>query len=242
MAPAQRQIFEMPRQGPPGDLGDILDTRRNLMGIVRGGGTEGTAALRAVEAIDQHLDPRLVTTVKDLDKNYAIAQRAKEVERIMTDAKAAAASSRYVPREGTQLRRAAAPFLKQETKFVSPEVQAAAREAATAGPLGRSLQLLSIPDPSRGYLNVLANLTAAPFSLAHPMTAITQAGVAGAGYLSGKAYDALMRYRAAQLSNAIRNEAPLSMAQPGWRPISLPPSRFGTLAPAAVPLVENYWQ
>lgn len=197
-----------------GDLGDLLDTRRNLMGIVREGGTEGNAALRAVQAVDQHLGPDLTKMAKDLDKNWAITKGAQEVEAKIANAIREAETSGSGGNIGNKIRQALRPMLKDDR--ISPEVRQAIEDAVRPGSTVNLLRPLSIFDPTTHKLSAFGEAFAAlhsfnPAGLALPV----------AGYAARKMYDRIIKNRAAQVSAAMRSEAPASLAQPGFRPAGL---------------------
>jgi hypothetical protein len=217
----------------------LVDIRERLGKIGRESyGTERAAAFAARDIVNEELDALLPGASERLataDKNYAIGSRVAEVEQAMRNARTLAEASRYVPREGTQLRRQSLPFLKEEAKFVSPEVREAARRAARAGSFGRLAQSISVFDPSRGAIGMWGHGFSA---LANPAGIPWQLGAGIAGYGAGRLYDRLMRGRMGALSETIRGEAPASLAA-GYVPGGLVPRAAPTITPT---LALPVWQ
>jgi len=247
-APAvYKEIEDMRTPAAQGDLGDVVDTRKNLMEMVRGtrrdatgnlipklSGDERTAALRAVEAIDDHLDPVLVSQMKELDKNWAIGSRAGTYEARIADAIEKAQGRGSGGNVGNLIRQAVEPLTLSKTKYFSPEFLAAAQDVTRPGMTAQALRSLSIFDPTRHKLMGGAmGLMALPGHIASGgTTLIPHVALGLGGYGARTMYDRMLRNRAAAVLEAIRAEAPASLAA-GYIPGGLAPLAAPTVTPLA---------
>ena len=234
------EALKTPRIG--GDLGDLLETRQNLRALVREGGNEGTAALKAVEAIDDHLGEPLSNIVKNLDQNWAIMRGSQEVETAIRNAIKEAGTSGSGGNVGNKIKQALRPMLKNEK--LSPEVRTAIERAVNTNTLQNLMRAIAIFDPTTHKLGLMGTVLAS--SPAHWMTggvaALPHAALAGGGFAARAFYDRMMRNRAAAVTEAMRRESPLSMAQPGFGPGRLVQRQQPLLPSPSIPLLPDYRQ
>jgi len=217
------------------DATDLVNLREKVSELGRNSeGNERAAAYLLRNKLDGVIDqykPGISERLKWADQNYAIANKAEKFEDDIKRAQIAARGSPYGAREGTALRKLTKPMLDPQAQFVSPGERAAAENLSSPGAGGRTLQTLSMGDPSRrGFINTML----LPFSFSNPISAAAHVGTMTTGYGAGKAYDALMRSRAAELSRAIRREAPATLAQSGYQPPQMVPGQ-SWLASAGIP-------
>lgn len=202
------------------DLGGLYEIRERLGEIKRGApGREGEAARIAINHLDAetaNLHPgNLTAALHAADKNYAIASDVAKLEQRVKDAQMGNTQSGGRI-EGNRIRAAVMPMLKRGGAerlegLGEGNVAAAAQRVTNPGMLARGLQIGGAFDPTHSNLALLGHglgylmsphaLAAAPF-----------------GFGARAGYDALMRARAAAVSQALRAHAPASMAQPRIAP------------------------
>lgn len=241
---AYAAIKDIAKPGSRGDLGDLLESRKQLARIAREGeGEDVAAAAMARDRLDAILDkpyPGLVNQLKAADKNYAIAMNAGKVEQKVKDAIRQAEDSGTGGNVGNKIRQAVAPMLeKGRDEYMSPQVRAAIENVTRPGMAVNALRPLAAFDPTHSKLGMYGAAIQAPGILANPLLASVPAG----GYAARAMYDRILRNRAAQISEAMRAEAPATMAQQGYQPsgvIALP--RLSVPSPTTGILSLNGYQ
>jgi hypothetical protein len=220
------------------DMGDLIDSWRNLRDIAKMGGEEGAAAKMGKNALEVAIDqqnPGLVQSLKDLDKNWAIAKTVQEREQLLKDAITAGASSG--PSAGKRIQQAFAPLLKKgRDEFMSPEVKASVEDVVKPGIGIQALRAAEKLDPrslTGAALQTAAGIKTGGLSL------LTAPALMAAGTGARAMQDRIMQNRARTMLDTMRAEAPANMAQPGYQAggnIGLAP------LPAPFPLVPamNY--
>lgn len=209
IAPETNKIIE--RAAKAKNLGELVKLRKELGELVRGGGEEGAAATMARGALEDALGPQISGIARMADRDFAIASRSEKIENKIQNAKSRAG----IPGrqgEGDAIRRAVEPLTLAEAKFVSPEVLAAAKNATHPGVGINALRALSVFDPMSKVGAALGS-----YRMLNPLTYV--------GWPARALYDSAMRRRGTAVSEALRAEAPATLAQPGYRPggiISMP--------------------
>jgi len=212
------------------DLGDLIDSRRELTRIIREeGGPDIAAAAMALKRLDPILDqfsPGISTKLREADKNYAIAKKSAGIELRI---KEAVEKQRDQTLAGNRIKKAVEPLLeKGQSERMSDPVRRAIERAARPGMAVNMLRPFAAFDPtSRALGPMLSGLA----GLAHPGALAAMPVGMGARAM----YDRILKNRAGGISPAIRAEAPASMAQPGYSAggnVGMPSIRV-PVAPAA---------
>ena len=212
------------------DLGDLIDSRRELTRIIREErGPDVAAAAMALKRLDPILDQLAAgtsTALREADKNYAIAKKVAGIELRI---KEAVEKQRDQTLAGNRIKKAVEPLLeKGQSERMSDPVRRAIERAARPGMAVNMLRPFAAFDPtSRALGPMLSGLA----GLAHPGALAAMPVGMGARAM----YDRILKNRAAGISPTIRAEAPASMAQPGYRAggnVGMPSMRV-PVAPAA---------
>jgi len=206
------------------DLGDLIDSRRELTRIIREeSGPDVAAAGMALKKLDpvlDHFSPGTSKALREADINYAIAKKSADIE---SKIQKAIDKQRDQTLAGNRIKKTVEPLLeKKGAERMSPEVRAAIERAARPGMAVNMLRPFAAFDPTSRALGPMLSGMA---GFAHP--AALAAMPVGMG--ARVAYDRILKNRAAGISPAMRAEAPATLAQPGYsaggtvgRP-SLPP-------------------
>lgn len=220
---AWKQIDEIEKAR---DVGDLIDIRRNLVELTRGGGQDVAAAAAALNRLDPQIDrflPGTTASLRAADKSYAKAHQVGDVE---TAVKAIADTQMPSVSEATRLQRAFRPLLdKGRDKYMSPEARAAVKAVAKPGMSVGLLRTLGAFDP-RSIWGATALGAASVPTMGKAML------LAPAAMVARTARERIMANRAQRAIEALRADAPVNVMQPGYRSpatVALPP-------PAASPL------
>jgi len=193
------------------DLGDLIDSRRELTRIIREeSGPDIAAAGMALKKLDPVIDyfsPGTSKALREADINYAIAKRSADIE---AKIQKAIDKERDQTLAGNRIKKTVEPLLeKKGAERMSPDVRAAIERAARPGMAVNMLRPFAAFDPtSRALGPMLSGLA----GFAHP-GALAAMPV---GMAARQAYDRILKSRAAGISPAIRAEAPATLAQPGY--------------------------
>lgn len=214
---AWKQIDELEKAR---DVGDLIDIRRNLVELTRGGGQDVAAAAAALNRLDPQIDfflPGTTAKLRAADKSYAKAHQVADIE---TTVKAIGDTQMPSVSEATRLQRAFRPLLdKGRDKYMSPEARSAVKAVAKPGMGVGMLRTLGAFDP-RGIWGATA-LGAASVPTMGKAMLLAPAAMAARG-----ARERIMANRAQRAIEALRADAPVNMMQPGYRPpsmVALPP-------------------
>lgn len=230
---AWKQIDEIEKAR---DIGDLIDIRRNLVELTRGGGQDVAAAAAALNRLDPQIDfflPGTTAKLRAADKSYAKAHQVADVE---TAVKAIGDTQMPSVSEATRLQRAFRPLLdKGRDKYMSPEARAAVKAVAKPGMGVGMLRTLGAFDP-RGIWGATALGAASVPTMGKAML------LAPAAMAARAARERIMANRAQQAIEALRADAPVNMMQPGYRApatVALPPPAISPLSYGLAPAL-NY--
>lgn len=226
---AHTAINDIAKPASRGDLGDLVESFRELGKVARENPGDNIAAANMARdrlgGIIDAIQPGLTNTLREADKNYAIAAGSRTVQEKIAKAVEDANQAGLGGNVGNRIR--------QQFKlggdvpaWMTPEVEAAYRRVTDPGMGVNTLRNLSGFDPTQSRLGMLmgmGQLAATPFT--GGWSTIPMAAGAAARPL----YDRMMQNRAAQISQALRAEAPATLAQPGYT--SLPGGVLGQQLP-----------
>jgi hypothetical protein len=219
-----------PTVGPGGiahgeaDVGDLIDSHKILASTVReGSGEEVRAAQLALERLDQEIEkiaPGTTAKLLELDKNYAIAKQASELE---SKIKIAGQRGEIIQTNvAKKVQSAIQSELEKyrEKPYARPEVISAMEAVTKPGAALSLLRPIAGFDPTRSFMGLFANL------LVHGGGHLATGGVglplhgavAAGGFLANRLRDAIIRNRAEQVSEALRAGTPATLAQGGYLP------------------------
>jgi len=205
------------------DASDLVNARERLGQIIReGSGKDVAAASIARKIVNDALDelaPGTSSVLANADRNYAIAGRSEQFDTRVSRAELRAEQRGSGGNVGNAIRQAIEPLTMPDAKFVSPEVLTAAQNVTQPGWMVNALRPLSIFDPTRHKLSLFGQASTLPltFMAGGIFPAAGQAALGGVGYGARAMYDRILKNRAAQVTQAIRAEAPATMAQPGYQ-------------------------
>jgi hypothetical protein len=193
------------------DLGDLIDSRRELTRIIREeSGPDVAAAGMALKKLDpvlDHFSPGTSKALREADINYAIAKRSAAIEAKIQEA---LDRQRDQTLAGNRIKKTVEPLLeKGRAERMSEPVRAAITRAARPGMAVNMLRPFAAFDPTSRALGPMLSGMA---GFAHPgALAAMPVGMAARAM-----YDRILKSRAAGISPAMRAEAPATLAQPGY--------------------------
>lgn len=202
------------------DLGDLVESRAALTRIIREeSGPDVKAAKVALNNLEFAMDrqvPQISGILKTADRDLAIQYRASKLENAISDAVEKQGNRGTGGNVGNAIRQTVEPLTLSKAKNVSDDVLAAAKDVTRPGIGMQALRVLSAFDPTHSKL--MAALTMKGMN---PLTVPT----AVMGAASRQMYDRILQRRARAVAEAMRAEAPATLAQAGYRPrgiISMP--------------------